>query len=374
MGQVFLARQTRLFSIALLLSAIGIGFLTTGKAQTYASISSLFIRVIVTPDGAYTIVAKTPAWTFGGNIGQALTSISITTGSDRIGSYQEIEFNYRDKNASSRSGGIRTYNGQPIVLFLDRYLSPSSPNNAPFPHLQTYPGNLYHLTYSGIFAHPTFADFGTDSPWVYFDSHENAFLLSPASNFMVANTTMGVDGSISSGITSVITQLPRGFTHTTLLVIQPGINTLFETWGHAMTDLQGKRPSANDAILNSLGYWTDRGATYYYHYDPSPGYQGTLLAVANSFKHEGIPLGYMQLDSWWYPKGSSVAGKAMAPIVGVSTPIAPLPHSFPMDCTPFNTNWVFHWSPIPVGSIPAAPIARSMRCQTTSLLIHATGI
>jgi hypothetical protein len=72
-----------------------------------------------------------------------------------------------------------------------------------------------------------------------------------------------------------------------------------------MTDLQGKRPSANDAILNSLGYWTDRGATYYYHYDPSPGYQGTLLAVANSFKHEGIPLGYMQLDSWWYPKGSS---------------------------------------------------------------------
>ena len=74
-----------------------------------------------------------------------------------------------------------------------------------------------------------------------------------------------------------------------------------------MTDLQGKTRPANDAdpTLNYLGYWTDNGATYYYKFDPTLGYAGTLLAVANSFKQEGIPLGYMQLDSWWYPKGSS---------------------------------------------------------------------
>src|SRR5205807_599208 len=191
------------------LSAIGLGFLTTVKARADASISSPYITVTVKPSGAYTIVAKTPAWTFGGNIGQTLTNIITTTGSDRIGSYQEIDFNYRDKNASSRVGGIRTYNGKPIALFIDTYLSPSSPNNAPFPHLKTYPGNLYHLTYSDIFAHPTFANFGADSPWVYFDSHENAFMLSPASNFMITNTTKGTDGSISSGITSVITGLPQ---------------------------------------------------------------------------------------------------------------------------------------------------------------------
>lgn len=57
--------------------------------------------------------------------------------------------------------------------------------------------------------------------------------------------------------------------------------------------------------LNTLGYWTDHGATYYYNYDPNLGYPGTLRAVYNSFKQAGIPLGYMQLDGWWYPKGPS---------------------------------------------------------------------
>src|SRR5205807_10558736 len=114
-----LVRQTGFFFRAHLLSAIVLALLTAGKEQTDASISSPYITVTLTPSGAYTIVAKTPAWTFGGTIGQTLTNIITTTGSDRIGSYQEIDFNYRDKNASSRGGGIRTYNGKPIALFID---------------------------------------------------------------------------------------------------------------------------------------------------------------------------------------------------------------------------------------------------------------
>src|SRR5262249_54521199 len=35
------------------------------------------------------------------------------------------------------------------------------------------------------------------------------------------------------------------------------------------------------------------------------GYAGTLLAVRDDFKNQGIPLSYMQLDSWWYPKGAN---------------------------------------------------------------------
>ena len=75
------------------------------------------------------------------------------------------------------------------------------------------------------------------------------------------------------------------------LVIGQGINSTLSTWGHAMTDLQGKTWPANDAdaTLNYLGYWTDHGAAYYYTYDTSLGYTGTLLAVKNSFSNEGIP-------------------------------------------------------------------------------------
>lgn len=123
---------------------------------------------------------------------------------------------------------------------------------------------------------------------------------------MVANTVMNSDSSIAGTIGSGIGSLPQNFTHQTMLAIGTGINSTFVTWGQAMTDLHGKVRPANDAdvSLNKLGYWTDNGATYYYSYDSSKGYEGTLEAVKSQSDSLGIPLGYMQLDSWWYPKGS----------------------------------------------------------------------
>ncbi len=307
MRQIFSTRQTVcLILIAILLSMVGLGSPSVVKATSGASVSSQYITVSVDPGGTYTVVSKTPNWTFGGNIGRTLTNIVTNTGSDAIGSYQEVVFNYQDHSGSSRGGGIRTYDSKPIVLFTDNFLS-ASPNASPFPNLTTYPANLYHLTYKGTHAHATFSNFGADSPWMYFDTRENTFILSPASDFMIASTTRALNGSISSGITSAISTLPAGFAHRTFLVIGQGINATDEIWGHAMTSLQGKTRPTNDAdpTLNYLGYWTDHGASYYYTFDPTLGYAGTLLAVANSFKQKGIPLGYMQLDSWWYPKGSS---------------------------------------------------------------------
>ncbi len=258
----------------------------------------------VQPGGAYSISAQSPDWTFSGNIGHVLTNIVMHRGSDTIDSFTEITFNYQA--GSSRSGDIRIYDSKPIVLFTDTYLADAS-NNTPFPHLTTYPQHLYHLSYAGAFAQYTFRSGADESPRLYFDDHYNAFILSPASNFMIASIRQAADGSISSGINAEIQSLPQGFSHKTFLVIQHGINNTYETWGHAMTDLQGKTRPANDAttILNYLGYWTDHGATYYYQFLPAKGYVGTLLAVRDSFRQQGISLGYMQLDSWWYPKGSS---------------------------------------------------------------------
>src|SRR5712691_2816454 len=297
----FLARQLMGLLLAVfLLSACEFG----PPSVPIVIISKSSITVSVDAQGAYSIASQTPAWTFGGNIGHTLTNIVVHAGSDTIGSYKEITFNYQA--GSSRSGGIRTYDKKPIVLFTDQYLSASS-NDAPFPHLTTYPSKLYHLAYSGAFARYTFRSLGDDCPWMYFDDHENAFILSPSSDSMVATTTQEGDGSIASGITSVITRLPQGFTHKTLLVIERGINKAYETWGQAMTDLQGKvrPPNDVDTTLDYLGYWTDTGAAYYYNFDPATGYVGTLLAVRDSFRQEGIPLGYMELDSWWYLKGTS---------------------------------------------------------------------
>src|SRR4029453_4921424 len=86
-----------------------------------------------------------------------------------------------------------------------------------------------------------------------------------------------------------------------------GINQLFDTWGQALTRGYQKAQPPNDAdlTLRKLGYWTDNGATYYYNFDPSLGYEATLVAVAREFAERGISLGYLQVDSWWYPKGAA---------------------------------------------------------------------
>jgi len=195
------------------------------KAVGAVSLATPYVTVVVTGVGGYTITAQAPAWKFGGNIGQTLSNIVVNSGSDTIGSYQETDFSYQDLSGASRSGGIRAYISKPIVLFIDNYLSTAS-NSSPFPHLSTYPKGLYHLTYNGAFAHPSFINYGADSPWMYFDNAANAYMLSPASDFMLANTTRWSDGSMSSGITSAITTLPQGFTHKTFLVNRGSIISL----------------------------------------------------------------------------------------------------------------------------------------------------
>lgn len=261
------------------------------------------VTIHIEASGTYTIAARRPSWIFGGNVGHALSHITVNQGTDRLGPYQEIAFSYQGQVA--RISSIRAYADRPVVLFSTTYLAASN-NEEPFPTFTTYPTDLYHLSYRGQFGVYGFDLNGLDSPWLFFDAHANSFMLSPAANFMVANMVMNSNGSISSGINHSIDRLPQNFSHSTMLTLGTGINSVYDTWGHAMTDLQGKVRPGNDAdvTLNTLGYWTDNGAYYYYKYIPTKGYEGTLEAIKKNFKQQGIPLGYMQLDSWWYPKGS----------------------------------------------------------------------
>ncbi len=260
------------------------------------------ITVHVDTDGAYTVTTRQPAWTFGGHVGSALSSLILSGGIDTLGRFQEISFTYRGRVA--RASSIRVYAARLVVLFRTAYLA-ASLNTEPFPIFTTYPQNLFHLSYHGGFGVYGFNLSGSGSPWLFFDAHANSFLLSPAANFLQATLALHSDGLISSGIDQQIRMLPQGFTHTTILAIGSGINSVYTAWGQAMTTLQGKARPANDATLtlDRLGYWTDHGATYYYRYIAGKGYAGTLEAVKRDFARHGIPLGYMQLDSWWYPKG-----------------------------------------------------------------------
>lgn len=257
------------------------------------SIQSAYFSGSLNRNGRFEVVSKQTGWHYGGKIPAAINYLRRQDGADAIGVYSQINFN---------SGSIRVYVNKPVVLFDAVYIK-SSPNTNSFPTLSTYPIVPYHLTYQGQMAEAKFNLDGQQSPWVFFDDKNNTAILSPASHFLIAATHKDWTGKIVAGIDPKISTIPQGFDQKTILVESVGLNQTLDLWGKTLTDLQGKIRPANDSdvTLNTLGYWTDNGAAYYYHFDPKIGnYPETLLAVKNEYQQKNVPIKYMQLDSWWY--------------------------------------------------------------------------
>ena len=277
----------------------------SGPPPSNATITNaLGLAVAVNGNGAYTITSTTPAWAFGGNVGGPLSIYNLddNSGVDDLGSYAEITFNYT--NVTSQTAGIRLYASQPIVLFSDTALAATPNANFNFPTLTTYPGGLSFVGCAGLWGNYTFSTYDQESPWLFFDTSFNSFVISAATNYLIASNSIG-GGAIACGIDSAIPTLPAGFTHRVILVMTNGINHTYNTWGNALTTFSGKIRAANDSAveLEKLGYWTDNGGTYYYNFVRS--YLSTLEMIRDEFSGLGFPLGYMQIDSWWYPKGAA---------------------------------------------------------------------
>ena len=226
----------------------------------------------------------------------------------RLGGYAEISFDFQAGVA--RHASIRTYHGSP-----ERPLHAEQPHRRCCQHLHIsqlsrFPGNLDHLTFSGIFAPPSFWDFASDSPWVFFDRTGKSFILSPASNFMTASHDHGTEWRTGQRNLHRHLHPARAASSTAPCWWWRAASIAPSTPGdRRSTALSGKTRPANDAdvSLNKIGYWTDNGAAYYYQMAGSMTYEQTLAAVKSDFDRAGIRLGYLQLDSWFYPKGSGAA-------------------------------------------------------------------
>ncbi|MFI1092569.1 CBM35 domain-containing protein [Streptomyces sp. NPDC020917] len=261
------------------------------------------LKATVNASGAWQVKAAVLGWTFSGSVGSAATGITTHAGSDAVGAYTETTFTFQ---SGARKGGIRVYNGASSIVFTDTYVKAGA-NGNPFPTFTAYPKLAHQLSHHdvfGVFQFNTFAG-ASDSPWVFFDDQGGTFILSAANHFQEAQTSQASDGSITAGVISSVATLPAGYTRQTILSAKAGVGAAHRAWGSVLTRLAGKPLPANDAgvILSTLGYWTDNGADYYYKFDQSKGYTGTLLAVRDEWASQQIPMGYMQLDSWWYPKG-----------------------------------------------------------------------
>jgi hypothetical protein len=278
--------------------------IATVRAETLRVESAAGISAqLDTFSGQYEIAARRPAWNFAGGVPGPARNGVVQAGTDRIGAYREIRFTWNARVAMS--GSIRVYQSRPVVLFNVACEKAADSLPTKFPDFTEFPPGLHHFSHENVqFAPPVFALETNGTPWLLFDDHANAAVLSPANDFMFA--TMAGDGSnqIASGLNAGVHGLPAHFNLQTILVLEPGINAAWQDWGSALVALSGKTVPANDADigLRYLGYWTDNGANYYYHYDSTLGYAGTLEALAAHYRERAIPIRYLQLDSWWYYK------------------------------------------------------------------------
>lgn len=271
------------------------------SAETVSTAGHNFAAMI-SQDGSYTLKVLATGWQLEGKLPAKVSRLKKSSGQDAIGAYSEVRATYGD---DKREADIRVYAQQPVVLFTDKR-SRAGANDAAFPAFAAILSGLQQLSFKrDSFAHYEFHQLTDQGPWLLFDNQNHSLLLSSANHFLVSGLTRTSTGGFQSAVESTITNLPAKFTHSTLVAYAAGESEAFSSWGSALLALGGKQAPANDAdlLLNKLGYWTDNGATYYYKFDPKLGYTGTLLAVRDAYRKLGVPMGYMQIDSWWYPKG-----------------------------------------------------------------------
>ncbi|HEX7681073.1 MAG TPA: hypothetical protein VF713_23250, partial [Thermoanaerobaculia bacterium] len=169
------------------------------------------ITVIVEQDGHYTIRTADPSWTFAGSLPTRASDLKTSAGHDGIGDFHEISFTF----GNAREGSIRTYPARAAVLFTDRHAE-ESPNVGGFPKLEV-PTVPFQLSFLGKWSTYHFDLSGPDGPWVNFDDAGHSFILSPASDFMVASLQQTPAGEFESRISPRIATIPGGLAHRTLL-------------------------------------------------------------------------------------------------------------------------------------------------------------
>ncbi len=272
--------------------------------SSFAAKGNEGISVSLLPSGKYTVSCQELHLNFSGSLPAKPTSVFSSKGKDEVGNFKSISFNWKSDN--EYTGAIRWYDQKPVVIF-SVTLPKGAGGNAPFsfPDFDAIPKSLHHFSYhNDVFSAPEFSLEQTSTPWLLFDNDYNACVISPASDFIVSTLTGDGQTKISSTLNTEVKNLPREFTHCTIMVFNKGISNVWDSWGSAMRNLYHRKRPANDVddVLKYFGYWTDNGADYYYNYDTTKGYENTLLALRKKYEEEKIPLGYMQLDSWWYEK------------------------------------------------------------------------
>ncbi len=150
---------------------------------------------------------------------------------------------------------------------------------------------------------PTRTALPTSGPLILYSDALEVLVFSPLDHFFESVIDFR-EGQIRYGVAGEIDAIPAGFRHRFLLAHGSGVARTLGFWGEQLLAGRKRGPVDRyaDAGTSYLGYWTDNGAAYYYAKEPGMNEAETLLGVKADADQRGIPLGYFQLDSWWYSK------------------------------------------------------------------------
>ena len=116
--------------------------------------------------------------------------------------------------------------------------------------------------------------------------------------------TIGLnDGTLRCGWHGDLEAVPAGFTTDLVVLGAEGPRAALDAWGRLLLDAAGTvRPGRwPDALGSRPSYWTDNGSAYWYRTEPGHDVAGSIVAAVEDLRANHVPVGAVQLDSWFYP-------------------------------------------------------------------------
>jgi hypothetical protein len=116
--------------------------------------------------------------------------------------------------------------------------------------------------------------------------------------------TIGLNGgTLRCGWHGDLESVPAGFSSDLAVVAADGPRAALDAWGRMLLDAAGTvRPGRwPDALGSRPSYWTDNGSAYWYKTEPGHDVAGSIVAAVDDLRAKHVPIGAVQLDSWFYP-------------------------------------------------------------------------
>lgn len=216
----------------------------------------------------------------------------------------------------------------PALLFSWKIIGRAPLAKSPiFPDFTEIPAELHSLSHrQENFAPPVFDDAQqVSTPWLLFDNSGHSVIISPVSDVFLASMIGDARTRVAVGMNGEVRKLPGGFTANTLVAAAPDIVSAYDAWGTALRAIYSRlsAPPDADPTLRTIGVLTDNaGGHYYYNYDYAEGlnYEDSLARFIMRSRAAGLHFGYMQLDSWWYPKSTWNPQEQTSPIKNTALP------------------------------------------------------